>query len=145
MYSTGIAIALNVPLLSPLSPQGISSHTRSDRLHLPHRTEAADFANLPHDDPPQGNPSERKFLRQTDSRIDDDTPPVLLLLRFFFLLAGPSNAFRSFLPPSLPPSLQQNSSKTTASRARKQSGNCPTNLLPFRCVFFLVCFSSPHL
>ncbi len=80
MYSTGIAIALNVPLLSPLWPQGISSHTRSDRLHLPHRNEAGDFANLPHDDPPQGNPSERKFLRQTDSHIDDDTPPVLLLL-----------------------------------------------------------------
>ncbi len=112
MYSTGIAIALNVPLLSPLSPQGISSHTRSDRLHLPHRTEAADFANLPHDDPPQGNPSERKFLRQTDSHVDDDTPPVLLLLRFFFLVAGPSNAFRSSLPPSLPPTKQlQNHSK----------------------------------
>jgi hypothetical protein len=141
MYSTGIAIALNVPLLSPLSPQGISSHTRSDRLHLPHRTETADFANLPHDDPPQGNPSKGKFLRQTDSHIDDDTPPVLLLLRLFSLVAGPSNAFKS----SLPPSLQQNSSKTTASRARKQSGNCPTNLLPLRCVFFLVCFSSPHL
>jgi hypothetical protein len=136
MYSTGIAIALNVPLLSPLSPQGISSHTRSDRLHLPHRTEAADFANLPHDDPPQGNPSERKFLRQTDSHIDDDTPPVLLLLRFFFLVAGLVTPLDH---PSLPPSPQQNSSKTAASRAR------PTNPLPLRCVFFLVCFSSLHL
>jgi hypothetical protein len=86
-----------------------------------------------------------KVIRPKENSCDKPIHILTMihLLCSFFL--DSSSWLQALVTPLDHPSLQQNSSKTTASSARKQSGNCPTNLLPLRFVFFLVCFFAPHL